>query len=105
MAVTWDAVLIERFGEAGRELHGKKAEDPSVGLKAWAPVNPLRTPVGTEQRKATTRYFDDGPAACAAALHTGVDSFTDDGDNPAPSIAYLNEALKQGHIVKVAGCS
>ncbi|PNI09365.1 family 3 glycosyl hydrolase [Arthrobacter sp. AFG7.2] len=41
------------------------------------------------------KYFDDGPAAYAAALHAGVDSFTDDGDNPAPSIGYLQEALKQ----------
>ena len=44
------------------------------------------------------KYFDGGPAAYAAALQAGVDSFTDDGDNPAPSIAYLTEALEQGLI-------
>ncbi|TLM82496.1 beta-glucosidase [Pseudarthrobacter sp. NamE5] len=44
------------------------------------------------------KYFNDGPAAYAAALQAGVDSFTDDGDNPAPSIAYLTEALEQGLI-------
>ncbi|WP_458780037.1 glycoside hydrolase family 3 C-terminal domain-containing protein [Arthrobacter sp. D3-16] len=44
------------------------------------------------------KYFDDGPAAYAAALQAGVDSFTDDGDNPAPTIAYLTEALEQGLI-------
>ncbi|WP_406635638.1 glycoside hydrolase family 3 C-terminal domain-containing protein [Pseudarthrobacter quantipunctorum] len=222
MAATWDVGLIERLGEAtGRELRGKKAEDPSVGLNAWAPVvNPLRHPLwgrneegfsedphltaelagaycrGLKGRDSHTwltvptlkhflgynneldrnvtssnlsprvlheyelpayrspieegvagavmlsynlvngrpahvsdlvkselrqwhngesvtivtdagapgslfraeKYFDDGPAAYAAALHAGVDSFTDDGDNPAPSIAYLNEALAKGLI-------
>ncbi|MFM9273014.1 glycoside hydrolase family 3 C-terminal domain-containing protein [Pseudarthrobacter sp. NKDBFgelt] len=222
MAATWDADLIERLGEAtGRELRGKKAEDPSVGLNAWAPVvNPLRHPLwgrneegfsedphltaelagaycrGLKGRDSHTwltvptlkhflgynneldrnvtssnlsprvlheyelpayrspieegvagavmlsynlvngrpahvsdlvqselrqwhngksvtivtdagapgslfraeKYFDDGPAAYAAALHAGVDSFTDDGDNPAPSIAYLNEALEKDLI-------
>lgn len=222
MAATWDADLIERLGEAtGLELRGKKAEDPSVGLNAWAPVvNPLRHPLwgrneegfsedphltaqlagaycrglkGRDPRTWLTvptlkhflgynneldrnvtssilsprvlheyelpayrspiedgvagavmlsynlvngrpahvsdlvqselrqwrngesvaivtdagapgslfraeKYFDDGPAAYAAALHAGVDSFTDDGDNPAPSIAYLNEALEKGLI-------
>ncbi|WP_458115841.1 glycoside hydrolase family 3 C-terminal domain-containing protein [Arthrobacter sp. D2-10] len=42
------------------------------------------------------KYFDDGPSAYAAALRAGVDSFTDDGDDPAPSIAYLEEALARG---------
>ncbi|KQR04186.1 hypothetical protein ASF72_04005 [Arthrobacter sp. Leaf141] len=48
------------------------------------------------------KYFDDGPAAYAAALHAGVDSFTDDGDNPGPSIAYLNGALAKGLIDEAA---
>jgi beta-glucosidase len=224
MAATWDPDLIERLGEAtGRELRGKKAEDPSVGLNVWAPVvNPLRHPLwgrneegfsedphltaelagaycrGLKGRDPNTwltvptlkhflgynnefdrnvtssnlsprvlheyelpayrspieegvagavmlsynlvngrpahvsdlvqsqlrqwrngdslaivtdagapgslfraeKYFDDGPAAYAAALHAGVDSFTDDGDNPGPSIAYLNEALGQGLITE-----
>ncbi len=222
MAATWDAGLIERLGEAaGRELRGKKAEDPDVGLNAWAPVvNPLRHPLwgrneegfsedphltaelagaycrGLKGKDPQTwltvptlkhflgynneldrnvtssnlsprvlheyelpayrspieegvagavmlsynlvngrpahvsdlvqcelrqwhngesltivtdagapgslfraeKYFDDGPAAYAAALLAGVDSFTDDGDNPAPSIAYLEDALRQGLI-------
>uniref|UniRef100_UPI002811B102 glycoside hydrolase family 3 N-terminal domain-containing protein n=1 Tax=Arthrobacter sp. TaxID=1667 RepID=UPI002811B102 len=42
------------------------------------------------------KYFDDGPSAYASALRAGVDSFTDDGDDPAPSIAYLEEALARG---------
>jgi beta-glucosidase len=224
MAATWDPDLIERLGEAtGRELRGKKAEDPSVGLNAWAPVvNPLRHPLwGRNEegfsedphltaelagaycrglkgkdphtwltvptlkhflgynnefdRNVTSsnlsprvlheyelpayrspieagvagavmlsynlvngrpahvsdlvqshlrqwrngdsiaivtdagapgslfraeKYFDDGPAAYAAALHAGVDSFTDDGDNPGPSIAYLKEALELGLITE-----
>ncbi|WP_323959677.1 glycoside hydrolase family 3 C-terminal domain-containing protein [Arthrobacter sp. JZ12] len=44
------------------------------------------------------KYFEDGPSAYAAALQAGVDSFTDDGDNPAPSIGYLEEALERGLI-------
>lgn len=224
MAATWDPDLIERLGEAtGRELRGKKAEDPSVGLNVWAPVvNPLRHPLWgrneegfSEDRHLTAelagaycrglngkdphtwltvptlkhflgynnefdrnvtssnlsprvlheyelpayrspieegvagavmlsynlvngrpahvsdlvqsqlrqwrngdslaivtdagapgslfraeKYFDDGPAAYAAALRAGVDSFTDDGDNPAPSLAYLIEALERGLITE-----
>lgn len=44
------------------------------------------------------QYFADGPAAYAAALRAGVDSFTDDGDDPAPSIAFLDQALERGLI-------
>ena len=44
------------------------------------------------------KYFDDGASAYAAALCAGVDSFTDDGDDSAPSIAYLEEALDRGLI-------
>ncbi|WP_082565868.1 glycoside hydrolase family 3 C-terminal domain-containing protein [Arthrobacter sp. Soil782] len=44
------------------------------------------------------KYFDDGASAYAAALRAGVDSFTDDGDDSAPSIAYLEEALERGLI-------
>ncbi|WJH24190.1 glycoside hydrolase family 3 C-terminal domain-containing protein [Pseudarthrobacter defluvii] len=47
MAATWDPGLIEKLGGAtGRELRAKKADDPAVGLNAWAPVvNPLRHPL------------------------------------------------------------
>jgi beta-glucosidase len=57
MAATWDPDLIERLGEAtGRELRGKKAEDPSVGLNAWAPVvNPLRHPLWGRNEEASQR--------------------------------------------------
>lgn len=47
---------------------------------------------------AAEKYFDDGASAYAAALRAGVDSFTDDGDDSAPSIAYLEEALGRGLI-------
>lgn len=46
------------------------------------------------------KYFHDGPSAYAAALRAGVDSFTDDGDDPAPSVSYLEEALARGLITE-----
>lgn len=44
------------------------------------------------------KYFDDGPTAYAAALHAGVDSFTEDADNPEPSLRHLHHALERGLI-------
>lgn len=44
------------------------------------------------------KYFPDAPAAYAAALLAGVDNFTDDGDDSAPSIAHLEAALERGLI-------
>ena len=44
------------------------------------------------------KYFDDGPSAYAAALRAGVDSFTEDSDNPGPSLRHLHEALDRGLI-------
>ncbi|WP_457963905.1 glycoside hydrolase family 3 C-terminal domain-containing protein [Arthrobacter sp. D1-29] len=44
------------------------------------------------------KYFDDGPAAYAAALLAGVDSFTEDSDNPEPSLQHLRAALERGLI-------
>ncbi|WP_066289504.1 glycoside hydrolase family 3 protein [Arthrobacter sp. B6] len=44
------------------------------------------------------KYFDDGPSAYAAALRAGVDSFTEDSDNPEPSLRHLHEALDRGLI-------
>ncbi|WP_247047313.1 beta-glucosidase [Arthrobacter rhizosphaerae] len=44
------------------------------------------------------KYFDDGPSAYAAALHAGVDSFTEDSDNPEPSLRHLHDALERGLI-------
>lgn len=42
------------------------------------------------------KYFPDGASAYAAALKAGVDNFTDDGDNPGPSVSYLEDALERG---------
>ncbi len=44
------------------------------------------------------KYFDDGPSAYAAALRAGVDSFTEDSDNPEPSLRHLRDALDRGLI-------
>lgn len=44
------------------------------------------------------KYLPDAPSAYAAALHAGVDNFTDDGADSAPSIAYLEAALERGLI-------
>ncbi|WP_207797240.1 beta-glucosidase [Arthrobacter glacialis] len=44
------------------------------------------------------KYFPDAPAAYAAALLAGVDNFTDDGADSAPSISHLEQALERGLI-------
>ncbi len=46
------------------------------------------------------KYFDDGPSAYAAALHAGVDNFTEDSDNPGPSLRHLHDALDRGLITE-----
>ncbi len=47
---------------------------------------------------AAEKYFPDAPAAYAAALLAGVDNFTDDGADSAPSISHLEKALERGLI-------
>lgn len=42
------------------------------------------------------KYFPDAPEAYAAALLAGVDNFTDDGADSAPTIAHLEAALERG---------
>lgn len=44
------------------------------------------------------KYFADGASAYAAALHAGVDSFTEDSDDPGPSLKYLHQAFDRGLI-------
>jgi beta-glucosidase len=46
------------------------------------------------------KYFTDGPSAYAAALLAGVDNFTEDGDNPAPSLQHLRDALDRRLITE-----
>ncbi|GAB3841005.1 hypothetical protein GCM10027610_049570 [Dactylosporangium cerinum] len=48
----------------------------------------------------TERYFPDHAAAHAAALRAGVDSYTDNGPDPAPTIARFTEALRRGLITE-----
>ncbi|MEU4447425.1 glycoside hydrolase family 3 C-terminal domain-containing protein [Actinosynnema sp. NPDC050801] len=43
-----------------------------------------------------TGYFPDHPRALAAALRSGVDSFTDHNKNPAPTVAGFRAALDTG---------
>lgn len=57
---------------------------------AGAPTNVVRV-----QRCAA-----DHPTAFAALLRAGVDSFTDDGDDPAPTVARLRAALDRGLITQ-----
>ncbi|WP_235856888.1 glycoside hydrolase family 3 C-terminal domain-containing protein [Occultella glacieicola] len=44
------------------------------------------------------RYHPDPVVAHAAALVAGVDSFTDNGPDPAPTIALIRQALERGLI-------
>jgi beta-glucosidase len=64
------------------------SDDVLVVSDAYAPGNLF----GLQQ------YMPDGPAAYAAALKAGVDSFTQDDTNSIPTINRLNEALDRGLI-------
>jgi beta-glucosidase len=66
----------------------RHGEDLTIVTDAGAPGSLFRA----------EKYFPDGPAAYAAALRAGVDSFTDDGPDAGPSIAFLTEALERGLI-------
>ncbi|MFI5694174.1 glycoside hydrolase family 3 C-terminal domain-containing protein [Kribbella sp. NPDC051586] len=63
-------------------------DDVLVVSDAYAPGNLF----GLQQ------YLPDGPTAYAAALKAGVDSFTQDDTNSAPTIDRLDEALDRGLI-------
>lgn len=73
---------------AGELRQWRNGEDITIVTDAGAP-SALYT---------AEKYFDDGPSAYAAALRAGVDSFTEDGDNPEPSLQHLREALDRGLI-------
>ncbi|MDT0321074.1 glycoside hydrolase family 3 C-terminal domain-containing protein [Streptomyces millisiae] len=45
-------------------------------------------------------YLPDHERGLAAALRAGVDSFTDHGEDPAPTVARLTEALRRGLITE-----
>jgi beta-glucosidase len=75
------AAELRRWAEpTGRELF--------VVSDAQAPSN-LVDPQG---------YFADHAASHAAALRAGVDSFTDNGADPGPTVARIGEALERGLI-------
>ncbi|MFF5225482.1 glycoside hydrolase family 3 C-terminal domain-containing protein [Dactylosporangium sp. NPDC000521] len=48
----------------------------------------------------TERYFTDHAESHAAALRAGVDSYTDNGPDPGPTIARFTSALRQGLITE-----
>ncbi len=73
---------------AGELRQWRNGEDITIVTDAGAPSS-LYT---------AEKYFDDGPSAYAAALRAGVDSFTEDSDNPEPSLRHLHEALDRGLI-------
>jgi beta-glucosidase len=64
------------------------ADDVLVVSDAYAPGNLF----GLQE------YHPDGPTAYAAALKAGVDSFTQDDSDSAPTIERLTEALDRGLI-------
>ncbi|GAB3551336.1 glycoside hydrolase family 3 C-terminal domain-containing protein [Arthrobacter tumbae] len=93
------AVMLSYNLVNGRPAH---VSDLVAGhLRTWRNGDSLAivTDAGAPSSLFTAeKYFDDGASAYAAALRAGVDSFTDDGDDSAPSIAYLEEALDRGLI-------
>ncbi|GAA1599387.1 glycoside hydrolase family 3 C-terminal domain-containing protein [Kribbella hippodromi] len=70
------------------ELRTWTTDDLLVVSDAYAPANLF----GLQQ------YLPDGPSAYAAALRAGIDSFTQDGTDAAPSIERIGAALDRGLI-------
>lgn len=66
------------------------APDLVVCSDAYAPSNLVET----------ERYFDDHASSHAAALLAGVDSYTDNGPDPGPTIARFTEALDRGLVTE-----
>ena len=75
---------------AGELRQWRNGEDIAIVTDAGAPSS-LYT---------AEKYFDDGPSAYAAALRAGVDNFTEDSDNPEPSLRHLHQALDRGLITE-----
>ena len=46
------------------------------------------------------RFLPDHPTGYAAALRAGIDSFTEDDDDPAPTVARITEALRRGLVTE-----
>ena len=69
-------------------------------LRSWTPAELVvcSDAYAPSNLVATEHYFADHPASHAAALRAGVDSFTDQGDDPSATVARLSEALRQGLI-------
>lgn len=49
---------------------------------------------------AVQRHAPDHPTAYAALLRAGIDSFTDDGDDPGPTVERLRAALERGLLTQ-----
>ncbi|WP_022918266.1 glycoside hydrolase family 3 C-terminal domain-containing protein [Ruania albidiflava] len=75
-------------GELLEELRRQAALELLVVSDAGAPTNLTEC----------ERYFDDPATAHAAALRAGVDSFTDNGQDPEPTLTHLRTALAEGLI-------
>ncbi|HYN96698.1 MAG TPA: glycoside hydrolase family 3 C-terminal domain-containing protein [Pilimelia sp.] len=45
-------------------------------------------------------YHPDHPSAFAAALRAGIDSYTEDGADPGPTVARVTEALRRGLLTE-----
>jgi beta-glucosidase len=69
-------------------LRGWSEHDLLIVSDAWAPSNLVDS----------QHYLDDHEAAHAAALRAGVDSFTDQGDDPSITVERLTGALRRGLI-------
>lgn len=84
----------------GRPNH--VARDLIEELRSWAPhdIAVLSDAQAPSNLVDDQHYFSDHPTAHAAALLAEVDSFTDNDDDPAPTIARVTSALSAGAITE-----
>jgi beta-glucosidase len=72
-----------------------------AALRAWDPdlavCSDAQAPSNLVERE---KYFDTHPESHAAALKAGVDSFTDNGADPEPTVERFTAALDQGLVTE-----
>ncbi len=78
-------------------LHGEVL-DALRAASAAGPVLVVSDAAAPSNVTDVQRCAPDHPAAYAALLRAGVDSFTEDGDDPGPTTARLRAALARGLI-------
>jgi beta-glucosidase len=91
-------VMLSYNAVNGRPCH---VGPHAAALRRWQPHLVLVADAhGTAGMVEQLRYFDDHPQAYAAAMRSGLDSFTNDSEDPRPTVTFLRAAVRAGHLTE-----